>query len=52
MVLSYGPEYDSDVTITKGVDFLARQKGPLSKLWQQLPDTTTPREDATGAASS
>ena len=52
LVLSYGPEYDLDVTITESTDFLARHKGPLSKLWQQPPDTTTPREDATGAASS
>ena len=52
LVLSYGPEYDLDMTITESSEILARQKGPLSKLWQQPPDTTTPREDATGAASS
>jgi hypothetical protein len=50
MLLSYGPEYDLDVTITKSADFLARQKGPLFKLWEQPPDTMTPSKGATGAA--
>ena len=52
LVLSYGAECDFYVPITKSVDFLARQKSPLSKLWQQPPDTTMLREEATGAASS